>query len=148
MHFSDAIDIAAPPNRIWQVFSDVDRWHEWAPTFNSIRRLGGKPFAVGMRALIRQPGLPPALWKVTAIEPGVGFTWVSSAPGVRVVASHRIEAIVGGSRATMAVELQGLFGGALAWLTKDLTVRYLALETAGLKQRSEDPGYTHGGLLA
>ena len=72
--FSITIDINAPAERVWSVMSDIDRWHEWTPSITSVKRLGDGAFAVGTRVRIRQPGLPPAVWKLTAIEPGQSFT--------------------------------------------------------------------------
>ena len=141
--FTISIDIAAPPERVWQVMSDIDRWHEWTPSITSVKRLGGGAFAVGSRALIRQPRFPPASWKVTSIEPGRSFTWVSVAPGLRVVGHHRVEPASAGSRATLSLELRGIFGGLLGRLTKDITQRYIGYEANGLKARSENPAFCH-----
>ena len=143
--FSISTDIDAPAERAWQVMSDTERWHEWTPSVTSVRRLGDAPFAVGSRVMIRQPKFPPALWKLTAIEPGRSFTWVSVAPGLRVVAHHQVEPTAAGSRATLSLDLQGLFGGVFGRMTKDITERYLAFEAKGLKARSENPGFRHGG---
>jgi len=139
--FSVAVDISAPQDRVWHVMSDVARWHEWTPSVTSIKRLDDGPFVVGSRAVIRQPKFPPALWTATAIEPGKSFTWVSTAPGVRVVAHHWVQPTVNGSRATLSLDLQGLFGGLLGWLTAGITERYLAFEAEGLKARSENPEF-------
>jgi uncharacterized membrane protein len=143
--FSISTDIDAPAERAWQVMSDTERWHEWTPSVTSVTRLGGAPFAVGSRVMIRQPKFPPALWKLTAIEPGRSFTWVSVAPGLRVVAHHQVEPTAAGSRATLSLDLQGLFGGVFGRMTRDITERYLAFEARGLKARSENPGFRHGG---
>lgn len=142
--FSTSIDIAAPAERVWEVMSDIERWHEWTPSVTSIKRLDGGPFDVGSRAIVRQPKFPPALWRVVAIEPG-RFTWVSTAPGLRVVARHFVEPVGAASRATLSLDLQGMFGGLLGRLTRDITERYLALEANGLKARSENPAARHGG---
>jgi hypothetical protein len=91
--------------------------------------------------VIRQPKFPPALWKITAIDPGRSFEWTSVAPGVRVVARHGVAAIAGGSRATLSLQYYGLFGGVIARLTKGITERYLAMEANGLKARSENPSF-------
>ena len=146
--FSISIDIPAAPERVWEVMSDVERWHEWTPSVTSVKRLDTGPFTVGSRVVIRQPRFPPAWWKITAIEPGRGFTWVSVAPGMRVVARHRVDTAPAGSRATLSLELQGLFGGLFGRLTKDITERYLAFEAAGLKARSENPQFRHAGTNA
>src|SRR5436190_11777690 len=126
--FTIAIDITAPADRVWEVMSDVEHWHEWTPSVTSVKLIGAGPLAVGSRALIRQPKFPPAMWKVSSIEPGRSFTWISSAPGLRVIGHHAVEPTASGSRATLSLDLQGPFGGAFGWLTKDITERYLAFE--------------------
>jgi hypothetical protein len=143
--FSISTDIDAPPARAWEVMSDVVRWHEWTPSITSIKRLDDGPFGVGSRAIVRQPRFPPAVWKVSAIQPGRNFTWVNTAPGIRVVGHHAVEPRGAGSRATLSLEFQGLLGGVLARLTKGITERYIAMEAKGLKARSENPAFRHGG---
>ena len=101
-----------------------------------------QPFAVGTRVMIRQPGLPPAMWKLTAIEPGQSFTWVSTAPGLRVVARHSVQAVKGGTTATLLLDLQGIVGGLFGRLTRNINERYLGYEAKGLKARSENPSYS------
>ena len=142
--FSTSIDIAAPPERVWQVMTDTDRWNEWTASVTSVKRLGDAPFAVGTKVLIRQPKCPPALWTVTAIEPQRTFTWVSTAPGLRVVGRHSVVPIAGGSRATLSLEMHGLFAGVFGRLTGGITERYVALEANGLKARSENSEFRHG----
>lgn len=143
--FSITTDIAAPAERVWAVMIDTDHWHEWTPSVTSIRRLGDGPLAVGSRAIIRQPGFPPARWRVTAVEPGQSFTWQSVGPGFLAVASHRVEPAAAGSRATLSIEMRGLLGGLWGRLTRRITERYLAFEARGLKARSEDAAFRHGG---
>jgi uncharacterized membrane protein len=142
--FTTTIDIGAPVQRVWQVMTDTDCWYEWTPSVNSVKRLDGQQFAVGTKVLIHQPKLPPAMWKVTAIEPNRSFTWVSSAPGMRVVGSHAVAPMNGGSRATLSLQFHGLFGAIFARIAKGITERYIALEAKGLKARSENPAFCHG----
>jgi hypothetical protein len=141
--FTISIDIAAPAEWVWQVMSGIDRWHEWTPSITSVKRLGGGTFATGSRVLIRQPRFPPALWKVTSIEPGRSFTWVSVAPGLRVVGHHLVESTISGSRATLSLELHGIFGGLFGRMTRNITERYIGYEANGLKARSENPAFYH-----
>ena len=141
--FRITTDIAAPAERVWQVMSDTDRWHEWTPSVTSIKRLGDEPFAVGSRLLIRQPKFPPAVWTVKAIDSGKGFTSVSVAPGLRSIARHLVEATPAGSRATLSIEFQGILGGLFGRMTQGITERYLAFEATGLKARSENPSFRH-----
>jgi carbon monoxide dehydrogenase subunit G len=136
--FSIQIEVQAPPARVWDIMRDVERWPEWTPTVTSIRLIDRGPLTVGTRAIVRQPKLPPAKWRVTELDEGRRrFTWVSSGPGVRVIARHSVEALGEGSRATLSLRFAGVLAGLLACLTRGLNDRYLALEAKGLKQRSE-----------
>ncbi len=137
MDFQIAVVIMAPPETVWAVKSDPERWHEWTASVRSIRLLDKGPLAIGTRALIRQPRFPPAVWKITAIEHGRGFTWKSGAPGMRVHAHHSVDAIPGGTRATLRLHYEGPIGILLGRMTRGITDRYLGHEAAGLKQRSE-----------
>lgn len=137
VEFRTSVDIAAPPDVVWSVMADVERWHEWTESVRSIQLVGGGPFRVGTRARIRQPKFPPALWKVTALEPGHSFTWESGAPGMRVYANHSVQAVAAGTRAALVLYYQGFAGRLLARMTRDITNRYLRYEAEGLKRRSE-----------
>jgi uncharacterized membrane protein len=132
-----AVEISAPPERVWAVMSDIARWPEWTASVTRVEPLDAGPLAVGHRARIRQPRLLPAVWRVTALTPGRGFTWVTRSPGVRVTARHWVEQANGGSRAHLALRYDGLLSGLVARLAGRLTSRYLALEASGLKARSE-----------
>jgi uncharacterized protein YndB with AHSA1/START domain len=134
--FRIAVDIVAPPDRVWAVMADIDRWPEWTPTVTRIQRLDRGPLAVGSRVRIRQPRLPAAVWQVSELLEGRSFTWVSQSPGVRAVAKHSVEPTAQGARATLSIRFSGLLGGLVARLTRGLNERYLALEAQGLRERS------------
>ena len=144
--FITSIEIAAPADRVWEVMSGVERWHEWTPSITSIKRLSSEPFGIGSKAIVRQPKFPPALWKVTAIDPGRNFVWVSAAPGMRVTGSHTVQPTATGSRATLTVTYEGFLGELFGRITQEITQRYIEHEARGLKARSEDPAYHHRGL--
>ena len=138
MDFQISIDIAAPPEIVWSVMEDAEHWHEWTPSVRSIRRLDKGPLRVGSRALIRQPKFPPALWQVTALEPGRSFTWKSGLPLMWVFAQHSVTPIDGGTRATLSLHFAGPLARMLGRMTRDINNRYLGYEAAGLKKRSEE----------
>lgn len=137
---STTIDILAPPERVWPIMSDVERWHEWTPSIRKVVRLDSGPMGVGSRVRVHQPRLPVAFWQVTEWQPGRYFTWVSRNPGVRVTARHAIEPITGGSRVTLSLQYEGIFGALVARVTRGITERYVDLEARGLKARSENAG--------
>jgi uncharacterized protein YndB with AHSA1/START domain len=140
--FSIAVDIAAPPERVWAVLSDVERWSEWTPSVTRIERLDHGPLVVGSRARIRQPGLLPATWEVTELRDGHDFTWVTRSPGVRVAGRHGVEPSPQGSRATLSVQFSGALARLVARVTRRLNERYLALEAQGLARRSAQPEWS------
>jgi uncharacterized membrane protein len=140
--FSISVDIDTPADRVFEVMSDTERWHEWTPSVTSIKLLDAGDFRIGTRAMIRQPKFPPALWKITAID-STSFTWENRAPGIRVIARHSAEPTATGSRATLSLRYQGLLARVLARLTRGITNRYLQMEARGLKARSENPFFTH-----
>jgi hypothetical protein len=137
MRFEAAINIDATPGRVWEVFSDVQRWPEWTASITSVELLTPGPLAVGSQARIRQPKLPTTVWTVTELVEGSHFVWESRAPGVRSVGGHYVQAEGSGARATSRLDQHGVGGALIGRLYAGLTKRYLAMETAGLKERSE-----------
>jgi len=136
--FSITVDIRATPQRVWAVLSDVEGWPDWTASVRSVDRLDAGPLAVGSRARIRQPKLLPAVWRITSIEKGRSFTWVTRSLGLSVTAHHGVEATPDGSRVTLSIRFDGLLAPLVALLTHRLNNRYLGLEGAGLKRRSEE----------
>jgi hypothetical protein len=135
--FSIVVDINAPPGHVWEIMSDVENWHLWTSSVRRVRRLDKGPLAVGSKMWIYQPKLPPALWRVKALDDSYGFTGITSGLGVSVTAHHFIQPAPGGSSVTLSIEFGGLFGLLAARLTSKLNNRYLQLEAAGLKKKSE-----------
>lgn len=106
--FSITVEIPAPPQLVWSVMADVERWPEWTASVSRVKRLSLGPLQVGSRMRIHQPKLPPALWRVIAINPDAGFTGISIAPGIRVTARHTLEPIATGTRVTLSIRYDGL----------------------------------------
>ena len=139
MIIESSIDIAAPPERIWAIMSDVARWPEWTPTVTSIEMLDGEPLRIGARARIRQPRLPAAVWTVTVVEPGRRFAWRSVAPGLTSVADHRIEprGTSTMSRVVLTLEWTGWLTPFIRVVFGKLSRRYVRTEAESLKRRCE-----------
>jgi len=138
MKFEASVFVAAPPERVFEVFADVERWPEWTESVTSVRRLDDGELRVGSRTRIKQPRFPVAFWTVTEMVPGRRFVWESTGPGVRTVGFHEVEASGTGTVARSAVEQHGPLGWLIGRLSASLTNRYLAMEAAGLKARAED----------
>ncbi len=137
MYLERSIGIAAPPDVVWGVMSDVERWHEWTASIDSVARLDAGPFGLGSRALVRQPRLRPATFEVTEFNPGRNFVWTTRSGGLEAVADHRVEATPEGTRATISLRFTGVLLILVGWWVRRLTERYFTLEAEGLKRRSE-----------
>jgi uncharacterized membrane protein len=136
-NFNVAVDIDAPPDRVFAVLRDVERWPEWTPSMTRVQRLDRGPFSIGSRALVRQPKLRPAVWQVTELEEHRNFTWIMRTPGLRMQAEHLIEPRGAGSRALLSFELSGLIAPLISRLYGGLIQQYISTESRGLKQRAE-----------
>lgn len=127
--------IEAPTRPVWEVLFDVARWPEWTPTIKSVERLEDGPFQVGSRAKVRQPRLPQALWQVTEVVDGRGFTWEAKGPGMKTIARHEVVPDGNGSRVTLSIEQAGPMGAVAALIWRRLTQRYIELEAESLDSR-------------
>ena len=133
-----SIDVAASPDRVWEVLVDVERWPEWTASVSSVRLMDPGPLAVGSRVAISQPRIPTGTYTVTALERGSVFTWQQRQPGSTVSAHHECTPLPdGGTRVELRVEMVGTLRGFVGRLYRRLTDRYLAMEAAGLKARAE-----------
>jgi uncharacterized membrane protein len=137
MRFDHSATIQAPPERVWEIFSDVERWPDWTPTIESIERLDAGRIHVGARTRIRQPKLPVAVWEVTELKEGEYFEWVAKAPGIKTTGGHRVVSTPEGTVATATVIQEGPLGWLFGKLYAGLTRSYIATETQKLKEVSE-----------
>jgi len=127
------IEIDADPAIVWKVSTDIDRWPEWTPTVRSARRLEQTPFGQGSTAKLKQPGMPPAVWRVTRWEPGRSFTWETGVPGLRLAATPRLEPGGECTINSLTLEASGLLAFVLSPVLRRSASRALSRENEGLK---------------
>jgi uncharacterized membrane protein len=132
-----AVTVAAPPERVWEVLTEVERWPERISTVDSVERLDDGPLRVGSRTRLQQPRLPEAVWTVTDVDEGRSFTWESRSRGVAISAGHVVEPHGTTTRLTLSVSLSGPLAP-VGWLmTRGLTRRYVETEAASIKRVAE-----------
>lgn len=133
-----SVDIDAPADVVWEVYSDVERWPEWTPSVTRLTPLDGPEIAVGKRFEIKQPRMPRLVWEITEADPGTSWTWVQRSPGGLTVATHEVIGSADGrTRVRQQIDQRGPVGAAVGILMRRMTKRYLEMEAAGLKARCE-----------
>jgi hypothetical protein len=136
---TNSVQVSAPAEVVWSVFTDVERWPTWTRSVTSIEALDGSGLEVGQRFRIEQPRLPVLVWQVTATEPGRSWTWRATSAGARTDAWHKV--LPHGDAAavvTQGIDQRGLVGFVVGLALRRVTRRYLALEGEGLKRASEE----------
>ena len=126
--------VDASADEVYRLFIDVERWPEMTASIREVRRLDSGPIRVGSEAIVRQPRLPSARWRVTELEPGRTFIWETTAAGVTTVGDHLVEQ--DGQRAVITITLR--MHGPLAWLATavwgGLARKHVAMELEGFRR--------------
>lgn len=137
MEIIETATIDAPIERVWALTLDLDGLPSTTPTVTKVERLDPGPVAVGSRARLEQPGLPPRIWTVDELDAPHRFAWSTRLLGVRMTGVHEL-APVGGSRCelTLRVAFSGRGAALLGRLGRRSIARSLAAESAGFARAS------------
>ena len=139
MEQSVTVDIAAPPERVWEVLSDVEYWSEWTPTVTVGPPARRGPAADG----------EPAEDSASRASPRPSTSSPTSSRGAPSPGSRRGRACSpppattpsrcpdGGTRVRLSVSQSGWLASLMGRFYRGLTDRYLANEANGLKARCE-----------
>jgi uncharacterized membrane protein len=138
MQVETTVEIDAPPERVWEVMTDIERWPEWTASVERVERLDDGPLRLGSRARLKQPRFPSVVWEVTDLERGRSFTWTARNVGVTSIGAHRIvPGATGRVTVNLSLRQEGPVAPVLALFTGKLTRRYIQTEAQGLKRRCE-----------
>jgi len=138
MHIERSVDINAPPERVWAVMADVERWPEWTESMKSVERLDSGEFGVGSKAKLHIRRSPNAnVWTVTELTPNRSFSWETNSGGVKGVATHVIEQDGNGSKVTLTVDLSGIVSTLFGPMIAGQSRKNVEMEAEGLKRWCE-----------
>lgn len=140
-----SMNVNRPPEVVWPIMVDVERWPEWTSSMIEVRRLNDGPFGVKSKVRIRQPKLKTMIWEVSEFQAGRSFSWEVRSVGVHVVARHEIKPSAGGSTVVLTIDQTGWLAPLVQLLLGGITERYMRMEAEGLKRRSEQDVPTTGG---
>ena len=137
MAFREAsLETSAPPDRVWQVWSDVNRWPEWNPDMKASRIDG--PLKLGATGNIdtRSGGKHDVV--VTHFEQGRSFELESTAlPGTKMGIRATITPSGSGSRITQGFEPRGLLAPIVGPMMGGAILKTFNSVLTGLKQKVE-----------
>lgn len=134
MDIQHTLTIPAPAESVWALTIDIERWPQVMPTVTRVDRLDDGPLGVGSSARLEQPGLRPAVWTVTTLEPGRRFAWASRLLGAPIVGRHDVEPVAGGARNTLTLELGGVRGRLIGTLFGRRLLATLETENESLRR--------------
>lgn len=138
MHFEQSVEVDAPPQRVWDVLTDLDAWPRRIETVDEVELLTPPPIAIGSRVRLKQPKLGEGTWEVSAWDAPSWFEWRQKASGVTTLAGHRVDALEPGrSRLTLTLDMQGLLVPVFGRMFKGLTNDYMTREAQGIKRAAE-----------
>lgn len=123
-HDSVSIEIAAPPEQVYDLISDIPRMGEWSPECRKCTwAKGATGPVVGARFKARNQGRRGPSWfntpTVTAAEPGRVFAFNRSGPGVGSYTwRYQLEPTSTGTRVTESYDVERPLPPLTAWLTE------------------------------
>ncbi len=50
------IEIQAPPEKVWDIITDIDKWHEWSPTINASKGKAAVGATVSITMMSKEAG--------------------------------------------------------------------------------------------
>jgi hypothetical protein len=137
MAFREAsLETLAPPDRVWQVWSDIDSWPEWNPDMKASHLNG--PLKLGATGNIdtRSGGKHDVV--VTQFQQGRSFELESTAlPGTKMAIRATIAPSGSGSRITQGFEPRGLLAPIVGPMMGGQILKTFNAVLNGLKQRVE-----------
>lgn len=120
--FEHSAESKAPPGDIWELYTDVENWHEWSKGVEE-SSLDGE-FEPGSKGKVKAPNLPRTGFELVEVEPERSFVSKAGMPGGTLKLEHTIEAADGGSRITH----RATFDGALSFIWVPLVGRIVKRE--------------------
>ncbi|TDP90485.1 SRPBCC family protein [Labedaea rhizosphaerae] len=104
--YEHSVETSASPEAVWALWSDVSRWTEWDTSLTAMRMDG--PFEPGATGVMTIEGQGDIDFRLTEVEPGVGFTDETVLPIATLTFGHTMTPLAGGRlRITHRVTIEG-----------------------------------------
>jgi uncharacterized protein YndB with AHSA1/START domain len=146
--FEHSAESDAPPESVWERYTDVELWREWSKGVEESELEG--EFEAGSEGQVKPPQLPRSKFELLEVEPERRFVTQAKLPvGTgKIRIEYEVEPSNGGSRITHRAKIDGpldfLWGPAVGWMVKrELApsvdrLAELAVEKAEQAQKEEE----------
>ncbi len=140
MAFREAsLETKAPADRVWRVWSDVNRWPEWNPDMKESRLDG--PLKLGATGMINTRSGGKHAVVVTHYQEGRSFELESTAmPGTKMAIRATIAPSGSGTTITQGFEPRGLLAPVVGPMMGGMILKTFNSVLNGLKQKVESAG--------
>jgi uncharacterized protein YndB with AHSA1/START domain len=136
------IDIAASPEVVWSVISDLSAWPSWNTDVKSMSVEG--PLQPGTTFRWRS-GSAKLTSTLRTFDPPKAIGWTGTTMGIKAVHIFTFEPSGGGTRATSAESFRGLIPSVLRGYSRKVLRRGIDAILASLKAESERRAHGVGG---
>src|SRR3954470_4800277 len=110
----------APPESIWERYTDVELWREWSKGVEE-SELDGE-FEAGSKGKVKPPQLPRSSFELVEVEPERSFISQAKLPGGTIRLEHELEPSNGGTRITHRTTIDGpldfVWSRVVGWVIK------------------------------
>jgi hypothetical protein len=128
------IDIAAPPDVVWSVISDLSAWPSWNPDVKAMSVEG--PIQPGTTFRWRS-GSAKLTSRLRTVDPPREIGWTGTTMGIRAVHVFTFEPSGSGTRAASAESFRGLIPSVLRGYSRRILKRGIDDILARLKAEAE-----------
>lgn len=147
MWYSHSLETTAPPRRVWDVWTDVERWPTWDAELRDASLDGdaleeGARGRVVLRASPTERLDPSASFVVTELDPVRSYAYDVEFPLARLVVRRSLRGHDGGTSFTHEVWFEGPLGGALSRTLGRRYRRNLPGTMDAVRERAERPSAT------
>jgi uncharacterized protein YndB with AHSA1/START domain len=103
---SESIVSGASPQKIWQLWADVEHWRDWDQAIEW-SRIDGE-IAPGTKGELKPKQGPRSIFTIVEVEPERKFTDTTKLPGCNLAFIHEIEPSPAGTKITHRIRMEGI----------------------------------------
>jgi len=136
------IDIAAPPEKVWAILTDINKWHEWSPTINASQGEGAVGSELSITMMSKEAGKDGPKYNPTIIqmdEPAY-FHWRAHMLASIVFTNEKIVELKKtetGTKVTHTETFKGMMAALMRGNMEEGVTPMLTMMNEALKQTAE-----------